>query len=51
MSSNIKQNEQQKHQGPGPWWKQVLWFVGFYIASITIIGGFMFIFRTLLGMH
>ena len=40
MSSNTKQ---QKPQGPGPRWKQWLWFVGFYIASLVVIGGFMFL--------
>lgn len=36
---------------PGPWWRQLLWFVGLYLAGIIVVGGFIYSIRWLLGMH
>lgn len=34
-----------------PWWKKMAWFAGLYVASIVVVGGFVYGMRLMLGMH
>lgn len=37
--------EDEEGADPGPWWKRLAWFVGLWLASVSLIGAVAYFLR------